>query len=237
MLSADGRQIGPHLAQTSVKGIMRNKMTGDIFHDIGREATLRSALLLVLCLGLPGVPRPAHAADLHVVAHQEAPRIALARPDWPQPADAGQVFFLQRSMNANTVVYAARISADGTLDKRHPLTAYWRRFNDAGEVKPLKAFEKRLAYGVRAKKTDRGYSVRFAGLPQLRPVLTLDGAGQPALWAEFKGRDIRLISGYLELDESGMIPRVTGLRVHGRDPSTGREHLVVFSVKDGEIKQ
>ena len=236
MLSPQGWQIGPHLAVTSKKGIMRNRMTGIRFQIASRHSALFGAILLSLCLGLFARPHPAQATDLQVVEHRTAARIAPVRPDWPQPADAGQVFFLQRSMNANTVVYTAQTSG-GKLDPRMPLTAYWRRFNDAGEVKPLKAFERRLAYGVRAHKTAQGFAIRFAGLPQLRPVLRLDAAGKPGLWAEFKGRDIRLISGYRELDQSGMIPRVTGLRIHGRDPATGAEHLVRFAVNDGEIKQ
>lgn len=215
---------------------MRNTMTGQTSHSTGCKAALRRALmpaLLPLCVALPV---KAQAADLHVVTHHEAARIAPARPDWPRPADAGQVFFLQRSMNANTVVYAAQMTA-GKLNAAAPLTAYWRRYNDAGEVKPLKAFERRLAFGARTRPTAQGYAVRFAGLPQLHAVLRLDAQGQPGLWARYDGRDIRLISGYLELDQSGMIPRITGLRVHGLDPSTGREHLVVFSVTGGELKQ
>ncbi|MGH1454185.1 MAG: DUF4833 domain-containing protein [Paracoccaceae bacterium] len=208
-------------------------MTGKMDSQNRRSGLKFSALLVWLCLAYAP---PSVAADLRVIAHQTGAYFAPARPDWPQPADQGQVFYLQRSMNANTVVYSAHMQA-GALDQATPLHAYWRRFNDGGEVKPLKPFERRLAYGVRARKQGDGYVIRFAGLPQLRPVLRLDKSGKPALWADYGGRQIRLISGYLELDETGMIPRVTGLRIHGMDPITGRQHLVTFAVSDGVLKQ
>jgi len=70
---------------------------------------------------------------------------------YPVPSDPNQIFFLQRSMNANTIVYAARIDSDGTLDRREPIEVFWRRFNDSGEKLPLTFTERNLAFGVNTK--------------------------------------------------------------------------------------
>ena len=55
-------------------------------------------------------------------------------------------------MNANTIVYAARMGSDGKLDRREPIEVFWRRFNDSGEKLPLTFTERNLAFGVNTKR-------------------------------------------------------------------------------------
>ena len=61
---------------------------------------------------------------LAIAAHAQAdaqPRL-WARDDYPIPPEsATRLFFIQRSVNPNTVVYEARLRADGTLDPEQPI--------------------------------------------------------------------------------------------------------------------
>ena len=183
---------------------------------------LRCAVVVAALLGGWGLPLPAQAGPrLTLQQHRPAPVIA-ARPDWPTPQEPGQVFFIQRSMNPNTVVYAARFTDAGGLNPHSPVTAYWRRYNDAGERKPLKGFERRLAYGMRSTPMpDGAFRVRFAALPDLPLILRPEGAGRAALWYEPASPApgtpprLRLDRAYLELDQSGLIPRVTRMHILG----------------------
>ena len=70
---------------------------------------------------------------------------------YPVPSEPNQIFFLQRSMNSNTIVYAVRLDSDLKLDRRDPVEIFWRRFNDNGERLPITFAERNLAFGVRTK--------------------------------------------------------------------------------------
>ena len=136
---------------------------------------------------------------------------------YPMPADPNQIFFLQRSMNSNTIVYAARIDSDGKLNRKEPIEIFWRRFNDSGEKLPLTFSERNLAFGVNAKRLRNGpdaYLVTFKNYPSRSAVLRIVN-GAPRLEGKVAGQDARLISAFLYLDESARIPRVIKVDLRG----------------------
>ncbi len=85
-----------------------------------------------------------------------APRSALA-------AGRQHLFVIERSQNANTVVYDLRLEANGTPPRKHPIDAYWMRYASSGERMELRWLEKRMAYGVKIKSavSPAGFDVRL----------------------------------------------------------------------------
>ena len=141
----------------------------------------------------------------------------LPGTDFPVPSEPHQIFFLQRSMNSNTIVYAARLGSDKKLDRRDPIEIFWRRFSHNGENLPITYTERILAFGVRIKPlrnaTD-AYLVTLVAYPGRSAVLRI-ADGRPQLEGKVAGQDARLISAFLYLDESGRIPRVIKVDLRG----------------------
>jgi hypothetical protein len=176
--------------------------------------------------------------DLSIAQATTSAKMPRVRADFPVPADKAQLFYVQRSMNSNTVVYAAQFDGQGMLKSRAPVRAYWRRFNTTSEVKSLKWFEDAFAYGVKARRTqDSTYKVRFQAIPELAVELRQTAPFQAALWAQVEDRELRLNYAYLDLDESGMIPRVTALRLFGTDPTSGLAHAYIITVSGGDFRK
>lgn len=176
--------------------------------------------------------------QLKVMETIETKRLPVVQSKWPMPKDAGQVFFIQRSMNRNTVVYRARFDDDGDLLSNRPLSAYWRRYAEQGQTRKLKVVENLFAYGISARKV-RGqdaWVASFAALPKLSPVLRQEGPFKAALWATIGGREYRMIYGYLDLDESGLVPKVIRLRLFTFDPKKDAYVTHMISVSGGDIK-
>lgn len=192
-------------------------------------ATVGALLLLPLLLL---APVDAGAAELRLKGVSEAG--PAPAPDYPVPRDEGQVFFMQRSANPNTVVYSARFGADGALKSAEPLSAYWRRFNTEGQVKDLSTLERRLAYGVSATpRAEGGFDVDFRAVPQLEAVLEQRGPGQAVLSVAPEGEPIDLTYGYLQVKEGALAPRVTGLTLFGNRRSDGRPVQIEYGVSNG----
>ena len=175
---------------------------------------------------------------LNLIESIETSKLPVVRAKWPMPNDAGQVFFIQRSMNRNTVVYRARFDKDGNILPNRPLSAYWRRYAEQGQARKLKMVENLFAYGISARKarSQDGWIARFAALPDLSPVLRQDGPFKAALWAKIGGRHYRMIYGYLDLDESGLVPKVIRLRLFTFDPKKDAYVTHMISVSGGDIK-
>ncbi|MBR9842819.1 MAG: DUF4833 domain-containing protein [Rhodobacteraceae bacterium] len=178
------------------------------------------------------------APDLKLIESIETRRLPTVQPTWPRPKDPGQVFFIQRSMNPNTVVYQARYGQDGKLLAKAPLSAYWRRYAEEGQKRKLKLVEKLFAYGISARKfgADEVWKARFAALPDLAPELRQEAPFKSALWVSIKGREYRLVYGYLDLDESGLIDKVERLRLFTFDPKKDAYVTHMISVSGGDIQ-
>ncbi len=199
-------------------------------------ATL-ACLLFVLATGAAAGP------ELFLVSSSPSETLPQAQPDWPTPSDDGMVFYLQRSISKNAVVYAAQYEESGDLEKRKPLHAFWRRYSDdgpgKGAAKPLKFLESFLAYGVKtiATETTGEFNVRFAALPELTLTLRQESHNHASLWAEIENQDYRLVYGYVEIDQKALIPKVDRLRLYTTDAKTGNYVTHIISVTGGAIPE
>jgi len=151
-----------------------------------------------------------------------ADTLPVARPDFPRPSDPKMLFFIQRSMNSNTVVYAAT-SAAGKLDCRQPLKVFWRRFNTTGERKPLNLLERTMAYGIKSRRTNRAgeCEIRFVAVPDRTAILRRADDGRLELSMVMGGRTVTPVYAYVEVNESGLMQTVDRVRLYGLDKGSG----------------
>lgn len=181
---------------------------------------IRMILLAVFCL----YATASGARDLTSQV-EELDRIPAINPAYPVPADPGLLFYVQRSANSNTVVYAARPDQPD-----HPVEAYWRLFNIDGKTRPLNFAERMLAYGISdLRRTGPAVTFHIRALPERELTLAPDADGRPAVWTRFGDRTVRLVYVYLQVDDHGLVPSVPWLDLFGLDQRTGRplhDHLV-----------
>ena len=71
---------------------------------------------------------PAAGRDL-TSSITESAEVTALRPEFKVPDEPNQLFYVQRSPNSNTVIYAAKLDAQG---KPQDVEAYWRKFNIDG---------------------------------------------------------------------------------------------------------
>lgn len=182
------------------------------------------AVILTLCVA------PAAARNLvGKVVELDAMPPPTASPTAPN--DPNQLFYLQRSTNSNTIVYAANLLKSGQLDPKNPLDIFWRRYTEDGGRKGLNFIERTLAYGSSPKPV-AGHSDQFdasiVSLPEIKFRIGIDEAGNPEATLQMGDHLARLVSAYVKVDESGFIPKLVFLDIYGIDKVTGRvlhQHL------------
>jgi Domain of unknown function (DUF4833) len=161
----------------------------------------------------------------------EGDRIEHLRPEFKTPDEPNQLFYVQRSPNANTVVYAAKLDNKGEIDRGNPVEGFWRKFNIDGSKQSLNMIERMMAYGVRTDHAQPGKSITFsiAALPERSFTLTLDAQHKPQALMQAGNHTIKVAYIYLLVKEGGLMPDVPALDVFGTDIATGKavhEHLV-----------
>ena len=100
------------------------------------------------------------------------------------PAAAAQIktltlFIIERNMNANVVHYDARLTADGKLDPKEPVIAYWVMLAKDGKRQKLNWIEKKKAYGftIKPDPSVNGYKMTLVAAPE-RQITVKTGEGR-----------------------------------------------------------
>ncbi len=136
------------------------------------------------------------------------------------------LFIIERSKNANVVHYDAQLDADGRLNPKEPVIAYWIMLAEDGRREELNWIEKKKAYGFDIKPDASGdsYSLTVVSAPD-RPI-TVKKAGKAAR-AELAidGRPAVLEKMYINSTDGLTGPKVHYIELHGKDIKTGEKRL------------
>lgn len=172
-----------------------------------------------LAVALSGLAAAPGAASERIVSITRANKPVVMRTDTPVPTEPAQLFYVQRSTNRNTVIYAARFDAQGRLDPSNPIAVYWRRYEEEGQIQELSAVQRLLAFGVsvRPLPTEGEFDVRFRAMAGAQVTLRQTGPFKAVMIGSYENERMQLIYGYVEARDDGLIPRVIEARVFGQD--------------------
>ncbi|WP_270725064.1 DUF4833 domain-containing protein [Shimia sp. Alg240-R146] len=201
--------------------------------------TFRRLTALVLLGLLLSAPDLSAKPQLTVESVTSSATLPAANPAFKHPNDLHQVFFLQRNSNANTIVWVAQFDPDGRLNPDRPIAGYWRRFAGRGHVMAFRWYERVFGFGTKSRELadGSGFEVRFNGIKSEQLLLKQNGPFDAALYTRQNGRDLKMIYGYLEVDESGLLPKVVRLRLYTSDPKTGQYSTHTIAVSGGAFRE
>jgi hypothetical protein len=122
------------------------------------------------------------------------------------------------------VHYDAQLTADGKLDSREPVIAYWVRLATDGCQEKLSWIEKKKAYGFTIKPDPSvdGYTMTLVAAPGQQITVKKD---KNAVRAEavIDGRPAVLEKMYINSSDGLMGPKVHYIEVYGKDMQTGEK--------------
>ena len=167
--------------------------------------------------------QPALALNLKSTV-TEVDRVPVPRANYRAPNDPNMIFYLQRSTNANTIVYAANMLKRGQIDPDKPVHVYWRLFDEDGRTLELTFFQRFAAYGMRADPVEGhpgSFEASIVAYPNLKLRIGVDGSGAPEATLDMQGHKARAVSAYVQLNESGLVPSLVYMDVYGIDKASG----------------
>jgi hypothetical protein len=149
----------------------------------------------------------------------------LSVPAAPQ-VKTSPLFVIQRSKNANVVHYDAQLTADGKLDPKEPVIAYWVMLAKDGRREELNWIEKKKAYGFDIKPDPSGNGYRMTVVAYPKREITVRQQGD-AVRAELviDGRPAVFEKMYINASDGPTGPNVHYIELYGKDLQTGRKRF------------
>lgn len=155
-------------------------------------------------------------------------QLLMAQPALPEPKLKNMLFFLQRTPDANTVVYQLNLEKDGRLNEKSPVKASWIRYEESGVVKELSGIEKKFAYGVKCKALgNEAYEVRLVSYKKLPMYLLKSPTDQQyRLYIRDEGKDLLLKRVFVKVEGGSFwFPKVQYIDLFTIDSENGAQIL------------
>lgn len=151
---------------------------------------------------------------------------SLGADRFPSPPDSpNRLFFIQRSTNANVVVYDANVIA-GKLNAKDPVHTYWYRFGEKGQKEELTTIQRTLAYGLYTTLVPGApntYEGHFLAYRKRKFMVKQDATGDPIALFPINGKMQILKRVFVSVDDSKFMTTVNYIELFGKDPVTGRD--------------
>ncbi len=135
-------------------------------------------------------------------------------------AKENYVFYIQRNLDQNTVVYSLNTNVHGDINMHKPLRIYWKRFEEQGQIQELNVLQTNLAYGYDAQIINSdAFSFQFKAYNKLNLFLVREDDGFKVV-CKIQGKDAILNKIYVDLDFSGIFPLGRFYELYGKDKET-----------------
>jgi len=132
------------------------------------------------------------------------------------------LFVIERSKNANIVVYDANRGPEGDISASEPVVAYWVLAGEKGKREELNAVERARAYGfdVEPGDTPGTFAMAIKADPTRRLTIRMRN-DCPVVTAAIGGHEGIVRSLFVQSKEGFLIPKVEYVAFFGQDVATG----------------
>ncbi|MHA8065812.1 DUF4833 domain-containing protein [Aquirufa sp. ROCK2-A2] len=146
---------------------------------------------------------------------------------FPTPPESKiSLFYIQRSTNANAVIYDANLLPDKKLNPKNPVHTYWLRYGEKGQKEELTAIQRTLAYGLYTNpilNEPEAYEGYFLAYRKRKFVVKLDSKGNPIALFPINGKLQILKKVFVSVNEEKFMPSVYYIELFGKDPVSGKD--------------
>lgn len=143
------------------------------------------------------------------------------------------LFYVQRTINANTIVYELNTNKDGDINESEPIKAYWIKYAQGGKIDPLTFIQRKYAYGVKAKLIDKEkktFSFEFVSYNKRQFYLSKSSVDNKYRVYGFVNNKLSVLNNICVKIEGGTfwLPNVKSVEVKAKDPNTLAENIEII---------
>ncbi|WP_158828478.1 DUF4833 domain-containing protein [Mucilaginibacter lacusdianchii] len=146
------------------------------------------------------------------------------------PTNVSRLFYVQRTPNANTIVYDLKLNSNGQPDEDEPIHPYWIRYTEGGKHEDLGLIQRKFAYGLVSKSLGNGrFDIRFVSYKKLPLTLMKGSDGKYHIFATISQKQFIINRIFVKIEGGSFwVPNVRFVEIKGTDPTTGKEVVERF---------
>jgi hypothetical protein len=151
-----------------------------------------------------------------------------AQENYPVPAKTNNMlFYLQRSFNRNTIIYALNKLPDGSVNSKNPIIVYWIRYQERGQKAELSYLQGKV-FGVKCEVSDQSdgsFILNFNYFDKRDIFLSRSVTGDYKAFVTINHELVELTSAFIqsESSSSGMPQSFKFLEFHGTSVISGKK--------------
>lgn len=152
---------------------------------------------------------------------------------FPVPTNIkNQLFYLQRTTNTNTVVYALNINDKGVLDESTPVKVFWIRYPEGGMRKELNFIQKAFAYGTISRKNkDGSFTIQLVAYKKKEFILKKSPQDNTyKLYTTINHKESEIKRVFIKIDPGGTLfnPNIAYIEMKGKEADSNKPIMERF---------
>lgn len=128
------------------------------------------------------------------------------------------LFKIERSRNADRVVYDIRLTADKAIDQTNPFQVYWLKQSNT-KTEPLTRIQKKFGYGINIiNQSDNEILFKIAAIPEQTFTVKADKNNRYNAFTTIDNRSLEINSIYIAFKEGTVwIPEIDSIQLKCTD--------------------
>lgn len=142
------------------------------------------------------------------------------------PPNNTMMFYLQRTPNTNTIVYALNCDKNNKLLDSEPIKVYWIRYTEEGNpVRNLNYIQKKFAYGIKTQKSGKdSWNLSMVAYDKLPLTLRKGKQGAYNVFVTINNKDYIFRKAYIKVDGGSFwSPNIPYIDIYTKDEVLGKE--------------
>lgn len=137
------------------------------------------------------------------------------------------LFRIERSRDADEIIYALNIDENGQINKSNPITINWYRNTDYQKIEPLTFIQIQLAYGIKfleqGKKIENEWRFQFVSYSKRTFVLKQVGYSSYKVFTKIENTEVELNRIYIHFENrSFWFPSISAIELYGKIATSGK---------------
>jgi len=136
--------------------------------------------------------------------------------NYPIPREENLLFYIQRNLNINTVVYTLNLDNKGDIVEKEPIKVYWVNYLNGNERKRLNKIQNNLAFGYKSWKINNNtYKFQIVSYEKLDFYLTKDDTGKFRVFSMIDNQMTVINNVFVYAEQFGVFPQVKFIEFFG----------------------
>lgn len=154
----------------------------------------------------------------------------MQKDDFPVPAGIpDMLFYVQRSLNKNTIVYQLNTRGD-EIDEKEPVKIFWVNYAGKGDTEPLNYLQRKYAYGLTVNLLDKEkktFAMNFVSYKkQILYLIRSPKEKKYEVFSYFNNKLVIVKRIYIHIEGGAFwTPKVKYINISVKDPIRNEEYV------------